>query len=51
MIRLAPETIIFVTLFSIPLIWTVLKILVNHWLDTQTPPINHSPSNRTRKAA
>jgi hypothetical protein len=49
--RLAPETIIFATLFSIPLIWTVLKIFVNHWLDMETPPAHHSPSNHTQKAA
>jgi hypothetical protein len=50
-IRIAPEAIVFGTLFSIPLIWTVLKIFVTAWVDMETPPVNHSPSNPTQKAA
>jgi hypothetical protein len=51
MIGLAPETFICGALFSIPLIWTVLKIFVNERPDTEAPPVNHSPSNHTQKAA
>lgn len=51
MTRLAPETFFSGMLFSIPLIWTVLKILVNHLLDMESPPVNRSPSNHTQKAA
>lgn len=51
MIRLAHETIIFATLFCILLIWTVLRIVVNHWVDSGTLPVDHSPSNHTWKAA
>jgi hypothetical protein len=36
---LAPEFIVFSTLFAIPLIWTVLKILVNHLIDSEPPPV------------
>jgi len=35
---LAPEFIVFATLFTIPIIWTVLKVLVNHLLDSDLPP-------------
>jgi hypothetical protein len=37
---LAPEFIVFSTLFAIPLVWTLLKILVNHLIDSEPPPIN-----------
>ncbi|MCE3222232.1 MAG: hypothetical protein K0S58_412 [Nitrospira sp.] len=36
---LAPEFIIFSMLFMIPLVWTLLKILVNHLIDSEPPPI------------
>ncbi len=35
---LAPEFIVFSTLFAIPLIWTLLKLLVNHLIDSGPPP-------------
>jgi hypothetical protein len=37
---LAPEFIVFSTLFAIPLVWTLLKILVNHLIDSEPPPVN-----------
>jgi hypothetical protein len=49
--NLAPETVISAALFSIPLIWTVWKLVLNSWIDLETPPVNHSPSSPTRKAA
>lgn len=51
MMGLAPETVVSVMLFSIPLIWTVWKIVVDSCIDLETPPVNHSPSNHTQKAA
>jgi hypothetical protein len=51
MIGLAPETFICGTLFSIPLVWAVVRIAVNHSLHTEAPPVSHSPSSRTRNAA
>ena len=35
---LAPEFILFSTLFAIPLVWTVLKVLVNHLIESEPPP-------------
>jgi len=35
---LAPEFIVFTTLFAIPIIWTVLKVLVNRLLESDPPP-------------
>lgn len=32
---LAPEFILFSTLFAIPIIWTLLKVLVNHLIDSE----------------
>lgn len=32
---LALEFILFSTLFAIPIIWTVLKVLVNHLIETE----------------
>lgn len=32
---LAPELILFSTLFAIPIIWTLLKVLVNHLIDSE----------------
>jgi hypothetical protein len=34
----APEFIVFASLFTIPIIWTLLKVLVNHLLDSDPPP-------------
>jgi hypothetical protein len=35
---LAPEFIVFSTLFVIPLVWTILKILINHLIDSGPEP-------------
>jgi hypothetical protein len=36
---LAPEFILFVTLYVAVVTWTILKILVNHLIDSEPPPI------------
>jgi hypothetical protein len=45
---LAAEFIVFATLFAIPIIWTFLKILVNHLVDADLPEEKADP---LRKAA
>ncbi|MCC2641349.1 MAG: hypothetical protein K0S45_1762 [Nitrospira sp.] len=37
---LAPEFIVFSALFAIPLVWTILKILIDHLIDSELPPIH-----------
>jgi hypothetical protein len=48
MIIIADEIIAFTTLDTIAIAWMFLKILVNHWADSPTPPQKNKP---VRKAA
>ena len=48
MLFIADETIVFTTLDAIALVWMCLKILVDHWIDSPTPPKKMRP---VKKAA
>jgi hypothetical protein len=48
MIIIADEIIVFTTVFTIAIVWMFLKVLVNHLIDSSTPPQKNKP---VRKAA